>query len=250
MFRQWQVNPVDLAERHWKVAVFSVAGQSSFFHADAGAVAASFVRELLIHERNIASANLELRQPSFSQAFRQAREAGADYFMIVSAAENERDISLKGELFVARTGAPAFTFSTYRTGLDRLRNASRGIVDQLASSLPFRARLVMRKQGQALIDKGRADGVKAEAVYDVVKKGRPQIANEGIALLYTADDLVGKITITAADEEIAAGNLARNGFFDRVEAGDEVILQAEKDDKAPPETAVNPELRSLLRTLH
>jgi hypothetical protein len=107
----------------------------------------------------------------------------------------------------------------------------------------------MRKQGQALIDKGKVDGVKAEAVYDVVKKGRPQIANEGIALLYTTDDLVGKLTITAADEEIAVGALARNGFFDRIEAGDEIILQAEKDDKTPPETAVNPELRSLLRTL-
>jgi tetratricopeptide (TPR) repeat protein len=249
MFRQWQVNPIDIAERHWKVAIFSVAGQSSFFHADAGVVAASFVRELFIHERNITALNLELRQPSFSQAFRQAREAGADYFLIVSAAESERDISLKGELFVGRTGAPALTFATFRTGLDRLRNSSRGIVDQLSAALPFRARLIMRKQGQALIDKGRADGVKAEAVYDVVKKGRPQTANEGIALLYTADDLVGKITITAADEEIASGALARNGFFDRIEVGDEVILRAEKDDKTPPETAVNPELRSLLRTL-
>ena len=247
--QRWRVNPEDLSERHWKVAVFSLAGQSSFHHADAGAIAASYIKELLSHDRNIFPINLELRQPSFSQAFRAAREAGADYFMVVSAAENERDISLRGELFVARTGAAARAFSTFRTGADRLRNAGRGIVDQLSAALPFRARLLSRQQGAGLIDKGRVDGVKTGDVYDVVKKGRPLIANEGVALLYTTDDLVGKITIDLIDEEVAVGSLARNGFFDRVEAGDEIILQAERENQSPPETAANPELRTLLRTL-
>ncbi|MDR1252990.1 MAG: tetratricopeptide repeat protein [Treponema sp.] len=250
LFRRWQVNPVDLARRHWNIAVFSLAGQSSFRHADAGAIASSYIKELLIHDRNISPMNLELRQASFSLAFRAAREAGADYFLIVSTAENERDISLKGELFAARTGAAAGTFSTFRTGSDRLRSAGRGIVDQLAASLPFRASLLIRRQGQGLIDKGRVDGVKAGDVFDVVKKGRPQIANEGIALVYTADDLVGKMTIDSADEEVASGTLVRSGFFDRIEAGDEIILQPEKDERpngAVPET--NPELRDLLRGL-
>jgi tetratricopeptide (TPR) repeat protein len=252
LFRRWQVDPVELSRRHWNIAVFSLAGQSSFLHADAGAIAASYIKELLIHDRAISPMNLELRQSSFSLAFRTAREAGADYFLIVSAAENERDISLTGELFVARTGAAAGTFSAFRTGADRLRNAGRGITDRLGASLPFRAGLLSRRQGQGLIDKGRVDGVKAGDVFDVVKKNRPQIANEGIALLYADDDLVGRITIDSADEEVSSGALIRNGFFDRIEAGDEIILQAEKapsPEGAAPETAANPELRSLLRTL-
>jgi tetratricopeptide (TPR) repeat protein len=249
LFKQWGVNPVDLAERHWKIAVFSIAGQSGLYHADAGAVAASLIRELLIHDRNISSLNLELRQGSFSQAFREAREAGADYFLTVSALENERDLSLKAELFVARTGAPAGVFSLYRAGVDRLRGAARGIVDQLSAAFPFRGRLLIRKQGQGLINKGKADGVQPAAVYDVVKKGHLQIASEGIGLVYGPDELVGKFTVTTVDEEIAAGNLARNGFFDRVEHGDEVILQPQKETAAPVETAANPELRALLRTL-
>jgi hypothetical protein len=106
----------------------------------------------------------------------------------------------------------------------------------------------MRRQGQALINKGKADNVKEEAVYDVVKKGKPQIANDGIALLYNTDELVGKLTITNLDEEIAVGNLTRVGFFDRIEVGDEVVLQAEKTGRQT-ETAANPELRALLRTL-
>jgi tetratricopeptide (TPR) repeat protein len=249
LFRQWQVNPVELAERHWKVAVFSMADQSSFYHADAGSVAASVIRELLIHDRNILPMNLNIRQASFSESFRQAREAGADYFMLVSVTENERDISIRGELFVGRTGSPAGILYTYRTGTDRLTSASKGIVDQLSSSMPLRGRLLIRRQGQALINKGKADGVQAGAVFDVVKKGRAQIANEGIALVYSPDELVGTLTITNVDEEIAIGNLQRNGFFDRIEAGDEIILQTDRPSRPAIENAANPELRALLRSL-
>ena len=249
LFRQWQVNPIDLSERHWNVAVFSLAGQSSFYHADAGSVAAGVIRELLVHDRNITPMNLEPRQASFSEGFRKARENGADYFILVSVTENERDISIKAEAFVGRTGAPAGTFYAYRTGADRLRDASRGIISQFSSSMPQRGRLLIRNQGQALINKGRADGVQMGSVYDVVRRGRPQTANEGIALIYSNDELVGRLTITSVDEEIAAGTLSRNGFFDRIEAGDEVILQAGRTERPSTETAANPELRALLRTL-
>jgi tetratricopeptide (TPR) repeat protein len=249
LFVRWQVNPIELNGRHWNIAVFSIDGQSSYSHADAGAVAASFVREILVHDRSIAPMNLELRQPSFSQAFRTAREANADYFMVISTMENERDISLRGDLYVARTGAPAGSFYTYRTGIDRLRNASRALADQLAESLPLRGRLVMRRQAQGLIDKGRADGVKEGDVYDIVKRGRFQIAGEGIGLAYSDDEIVGRITIENVDEEVASGTLARNGFFDRIEAGDEIIYRPAAGTRTVQETAANPELRTLLRTL-
>ena len=249
LFQRWKVEPFEIDGQHWNIAVFSLAGQSSYRHVDAGAVASAYMRDILVHDRSIASVNMELRQTSFSTAFRTAREAGADYFMIVSAMENERDISLKGELFVGRTGAPAGNFYTYRTGVDRLRNASRGLVDQLRAALPFRGKLLQRQQAQGLIDKGKVDGVKAGAVYDVVKKDRFQLVHEGIGLQYTDDDIVGKITIDKVDEEVASGVLTRGGFFDRIEAGDEVMLRLEGGDKTPPETAANPELRALLRTL-
>ena len=249
LFRLWQVNPIELAERHWKIAVFSLAGQSSYRHADAGITAASLIRDLLTHDRNIAPMNLPMRQATFSQSFRQAREAGADYFLLVSVTENERDISIKGELFVGRTGAPAGTLYTYRTGADRLRGAAKGITEQLSVSLPLRGRLLIRRQGQALINKGRADGIQTSAVFDVVKKGRPQTASEGIALIYNPDELVGTLTIDNVDEEIAAGTLTRNGFFDLIEQGDEIILQNKGNNKPVIESSANPELRALLRTL-
>jgi hypothetical protein len=194
--------------------------------------------------------DVELRQPSFSAAFRTAREMNADYFLVVSVSENERDISIKGELFVARTGAKAAVFNSFRTGPDRLRYASRGIVDQLSAALPFRSELLLRRQDQGLIDKGRADGVKDGIEFEVVHKGRTGIMNEGIGLLYSPEDVVGKLVIEKADEEVSAGRLTRNGFFDRITPGDEVFLVPEmKEPKGDTPLPVDPELRSLLRTL-
>jgi hypothetical protein len=195
--------------------------------------------------------NLELRQASFSTAFRTAREARADYFIVISVSENERDISVKGELFVARTGAVAATFNSYRTGQDRLRNASRNILDQLQTVLPFRAELIRRNQGDGLIDKGRADGERDGMVFNLVRRGSVEIQNEGIGLVYDASDIVGTLTIERADEEVSAGRLARVGFFDRITLGDEVFLVREESSSSSSVTVtpIDPELRNLLRTL-
>jgi tetratricopeptide (TPR) repeat protein len=250
--RQWGVDPASSVSRHWNIAIFSVVSQSSFYHADAGALTASYIKDSLIHDRNITPMNIELRQPSFSAAFRAAREAGADYFLIVSVNENDRDISITGELFIARTGSPAGVFSSYHTGSDKLRNAALGIINQLSASLPFRGVLLQHKQGQGLIDKGKADGVKTGVTYNVVKKDQTVIKNEGIEIIYSSEDVVGTLVITAVDEEVAAGTLTRNGFFDRIADGDEVLLLPEVQNAATPagqQPMADPELRALLRTL-
>ena len=249
LFRRWQLDPLLATKRHWKIAVFSVASQSGFYHVDGSAVASAFIKDLLIHERNILPMEAELRQSSFSTAFRAAREGGTDYFVILSVTENERDLSLKAEVFVSRTGSPAAVFSVYRTGPDRLRNAGRNIVEQLNAALPFRSELAARQAGQGLIDKGRADGVTSSNAYDIVKKGRVTVKNDGIGLVYAEGDIVGTITINEADEEVAAGSLNRRGNYDRIETGDEVILQKERQPVPGPQTTVDPELRALLRSL-
>jgi tetratricopeptide (TPR) repeat protein len=250
LYRRWSVEPGEAARRHWKVAVFSLAGQSAFYHADAALGAASYIKDLLVHDRNIEAMELPQNQESFSGAFRAAREAGADYFLLVSLAENERDISLTGELFVGRTGSRAAAFYGYRTGPDRLRNASRGIADQLGAALPFRGVLLRRRGNQGLLDKGRADGVAAETVYELVKKGRAGVRGEGVGLIYAPEDAVGAFTVDRVDEELSSGVLERAGFFDRIEEGDEVFIKKEDGEEPPSLPApANPELRSLLRAL-
>ena len=252
LFRNWNIDPINITKPHWNVAVFSVASQSAFIHADAGAAGAAYIREILIHERNILPMDMEIRQASFSDAFRTAREGRADYFMIVTVSENERDISIKGELFVARTGAPASVFNAFRTGQDRLRNASRNIVEQFQASMPFRAELIARRQDEGLIDKGRADGVSNGTVYDVIRRGSMEIQNQGIGVIYSNGDILGKLTINRADEEVSSGRLERIGFFDRISPGDEIFLVPAGESAVRPGGIVpiqDPELRNMLRTL-
>jgi hypothetical protein len=250
LYRRWPVEPRELSQRHWKVAIFSYANQAAFLHADAGFTASSYIKDLLVHDRNIEAMDLPLNQGGFSQAYRTAREAGADYFLVVSIAENERDLSLTGELFVGRTGSRASNFYIYRTGPDRLRNASRGITEQLSAALPFRGVLLRRRANQGLLDKGKADSVAVGTVYDLVKKGKSSIRNEGIGLVYAPEDVIGTFTVERIDEELSSGLLTRKGFFDSIEAGDEIIAQKTgATESASLPAPANPELRSLLRAL-
>ncbi|GHU07306.1 hypothetical protein FACS1894151_01420 [Spirochaetia bacterium] len=250
LYRRWAVEQHEVSARHWKVAVFSMASQSTPYHTDAGSVGSSYIRDILVHERNIQALSFEESPATFSQAFSTARNAGADYFLVITINENERDLSIEGELFVARTGAAAGAFYAYRTGTDRLRNASRGIVEQLSASLPFRASLIRRRASQGLLDKGRADGAVVGAVYEVVKKGSAAILSEGIGLYYANEDIVGTFTVEQVDEEVCSGTLERNGFFDNIAAGDEVIFQPQKPQSAgSSDVSADPQLREFLRRL-
>jgi tetratricopeptide (TPR) repeat protein len=253
VFRQWSIDPLLLASRHWNIAVFSAPSSSAFHHADSSFIAASFIKDILSHDRNISPMNLSLRQNSYSSAFRAAREAGADYFLIVSVSENDRDISLKGELFVARTGSAAASFSSYRTGPDRLRNASRHILAQLNQTLPFRAELIKRQAGKALIDKGRADGLAQNTVFEIVKKGSISLQNEGVGLVYSPEDVSGSVIIEDIDDEIAMGTLTRSGFFDRIAEGDELVIPKEISEgealSEPAQIYADLELQRLLRMI-
>jgi tetratricopeptide (TPR) repeat protein len=274
----WKIDPVDASGKHWKLALFSVGAQSAFYHVDAGLVAASLAQDVLRQSRNIDVLDLNLAQPSFAAAFRAARTAGADYFLLFSAQESAREVSLKGSLYVASTGSTAASFQVYRSGDDRLRASIRSITDQLEAALPLRAVLLKRNGTDALIDKGRADGVteghaaipatagaaavKAvpPMVFDVIKAGSLNIAAKGLALDYAPSDVLGSFTVTRADEELSQGTLKRNGWFDTMTAGDDLVLQPAKPAAAASKTkkaqapvstteTVNPELRDMLRSL-
>jgi tetratricopeptide (TPR) repeat protein len=253
LHRRWNVDVNTLGSRHWKIAVVTISSQSPVRHVDAGKVAASFIRDLLTHDSNIAPVNIPVEQSGFSNAFRSAREAGADYFLVVSAAESERDLSLRGNLYVARTGSAASEFRAFRTGADRVRNSSRKIVELLGAALPFRSQLIARRAGQGLIDKGRSNGVVSGMKLEIVKKGAAIPLAEGIGLSYGPENITGTLTVEDSDEEVAAGALARNGFFDRISEGDEVVLKPEKAAAAAAKGAepvsADPELRFLLRNL-
>jgi hypothetical protein len=85
--------------------------------------------------------------------------------------------------------------------------------------------------------------------YEVIKKGHAFVRNEGIGLSYSPEDVVGKLRIERADEEVSMGILTRQGFFDRIGLEDEILMPEEQAPAAPPELPADPELRALLRAL-
>jgi tetratricopeptide (TPR) repeat protein len=258
--RLWDIKTEEV-QRHWNIAVFSTGSQSAFYHTDAASVAATYIKDIMAHDRNINVMNLETSESSFGAAFRTAREArdggGApcDYFLLVSITENDRGVSIKGELYVARTGAKAGLLVRTRTGADRLRNACLNIIEQLDAVLPFRASLIRRSADRGVIDKGKLDGVAAGAVFNIVKKGKLELAGEGAAYKYLPSDITGTFAVSQIDEEASAGTLGRQGYFDLIAPGDEIVPQAAKETNLPEtpagteSAAVDPELRMLLMRL-
>jgi tetratricopeptide (TPR) repeat protein len=243
--------------RLWHVSLFALDGGAqplSAYHTDNAAVAAVYLKDMLAHDRNIdpgdgpASA---ARAASFAEAFRVSREKGDDYFLIVSIDENERDVLLKAALYAARTGTELTTFSAYRSGENRLRNAARSVLEQLNAALPFRASLIRRSAGTAVIDRGLTGGVSADVEYEVVKRDAAEIATGGIALKYSDAHVAGSFKAVVIEEGAAQGALTRSGFFDRIAVGDEVILQPKPEAQAKPGAApvppISPELQALLR---
>ncbi|MCA1950059.1 MAG: hypothetical protein LDL24_05785, partial [Treponema sp.] len=200
---------------------------------------------------NIAVISLEIRQASFSSAYRTAREAGADYFLILSVKEQDRDLSIQADMYVGRTGSRAASFSAYKVGQDRLRNGSRQIVSQLQAALPFRALILQRKANLVLIDKGKADGVAKSNTYQIIRKGSSVVRNEGVGLVYSPKDVIGTLVIDEVDELVSQGTATRAGFYDEITKGEEVIAIPEKgaSQSVPQDVSIDPELRYLLRTL-
>ncbi|MDR2491612.1 MAG: tetratricopeptide repeat protein [Spirochaetaceae bacterium] len=218
-------NPVDDREikPRWNIAIFSLPSQSSFYHSDGVYIAARYLKDLTVHNRSLHAMDLPVRRATFSEAFSTARENKADYFLILDVNENERDLSLSAVLYVARTGSKAAEFTVFRAGSDRLRNASRAIVDQVSAALPFRAVLLRRQANRGIIDRGRLDKLPEDAVLNVVKAGRAETKNEGLGITYHNADITGVFTVTQIDEAISGGALDRAGFFDIITPGDEIL---------------------------
>jgi tetratricopeptide (TPR) repeat protein len=240
--------------RHWKIALYAIDAEDappSAYHTDNAVIAAVYLKDILAHDRNIAPSETAVRRPSFAAAFRDSRIRGDDYFLIIAIDENERDLLLKATLYASRTGTELTAFTAYRSGENRLRNAVRAITSQLNAALPFRAALIRRNANTAVIDKGRIDGIQADTEYEVVKQGIAEIATDGVALKYPETAIVGTFQAAQIDEEVTEGTLTRRGFFDRIAAGDEVILQPKPEQPPAPSPAprVSPELQALLRSL-
>jgi tetratricopeptide (TPR) repeat protein len=222
--RTWGVDEESLPKRPYKVALMYLPEAGSSLHAAGQELVLGYLEDILASSSRAKSMTIGPKADSFASAFKAAREAEADYFALVSLKENERDVEISIDLRVARTGSRAVSFSTYRTGNDRLKNCASRAIELLASSLPPLGELVKRSQDKVLVDLGKSDGLAVGSKLVVLKKGSVQVKNEALGLSYPESAVLGEVVVEAVGEDASSGTLKRSGFFDTVNIGDQICL--------------------------
>ncbi len=219
----WNIDQFALAKRPYKIALFYQHEPSGEYHLDAASTLRRYLADLLASSSRLEVLKLKERVDSPGEAFKVSREAGADYYLILSVKESEREIQLAGDLKVGATGSLATSFRFYRTGNDRVKNTALRLADSIVSALQPKGSILRRSQDSALVDLGSSDGLKVGDTLLVLKKGSLGVKSEGLGPSWTDQAQVGTLTVTKVDEEVATGNLKSSGFFDTINVGDEVI---------------------------
>ncbi|MBU1082297.1 MAG: tetratricopeptide repeat protein, partial [Spirochaetes bacterium] len=232
--RDWKAGGGAPPSRPYRVAVFSVGPGGTPYHAGSDMVIARYLRDALAFEPGFSPERSAPRVPGFSDAFRLARESGADYFVLVGVAETERDVIVSAELRAARTGALAARIEAPRSGNDRVALAVARIVGGIRENLEPRGTLLERKGNLALVDLGRVDGVSEGDAFLVVRAGAVSVRPDGSGLAWNDADVVARIVAKRLDDELFEGSLERVGFFDRVNPRDVVVREPPKPEPPPP----------------
>lgn len=237
--RQWRVDQFSLPKRPYKVAFFLLPQVEETAHPASPPILLRYLVDQLFSSSRITILSLNASVASAPEAFRRAREAGADYYVILGISEHERDFQLSADIRVGRTGSLAIAYSSYRSGNDRIKDATMRLAGLIDTSFQVKGRLLKRSQNKALVDLGSQDGLEVGDKLMVIKKGELAVLAEGLGPNYAATSVMGEFTVTALDEEVCEGDLKASGFFDTINAGDELI-QAPSKAASPPGGAKAP----------
>lgn len=237
--RSWRIDQFGLPKRHCKVALFYVASSRSLAgeqgsHTAFTPTALRYLEDFLGISSRIDILRLSPQVANASEAFRKGREGGADYYIIFGAYETERDVHLSAEIHVARTGSLAASYSSYRTGNDRFKDATARLSGLIESAFPTSGLLLRRSQDKALVDLGSQDGLKVGDKLVIVRKGELSILPEGLGPSYAQSSVVGEFIVTAVDEEVCEGTVKASGFYDTINNGDSVLPAPSPSASATP----------------
>ena len=172
-------------------------------------------------------------ETGFDGIFRRAREIGADYFLLAGLEQGDRSFRIASTLYLGRTGTALASGSYYRTGNDRVRDAASLAAAALDAALPLQGVLLKRDFTRGLVDLGSAQGITAGMQLAIVKRGTARLLPPTGSLGVGDADRLGTFTVEQVDENASQGRVEVAGYFDRINAGDEVIAAAAPSPPAP-----------------
>ncbi|MGO9310378.1 MAG: tetratricopeptide repeat protein, partial [Spirochaetia bacterium] len=238
--RAWGYDQYNLDRVRYVIPVYTLPAGNRLVHALASDDLSKYFASLLGRFDSISTPDTPPGVSGFDQAFRAARTAGNDYFIMLGIDEADRSFSATADVYLARTAARIASFAAFRTGNDRVRDAFMKLASQVADILPPRGSLLTRKFGQGVIDLGSFQGMKKDDALVIVRKGGVTLRSDGPGLSYAENDVVGDFRITGLDESVSEGTVAGRGYFDFVNVGDQVLFPM----KMAPAPALTPAQRS------
>ena len=222
--KKWNIDPFYLDKIRWNIAVFYLDSNTSINHADSQrltALAASDVFSGIA----ITSVKTQVTPVSgYSEAYKKARSAGFDYFILVSSSESEEDITLKASMYTGRTGTPVMEGSWFATGNNRFSTVLRRFRNKVLEKLVVRGKILVRNGKVIVVDLGKSENVGKDFEFKIVKKGGLKISDSDGGLTYKDSDVTGSLIITQTGEEVSEAEITQHGFYDRVNVDDEIIL--------------------------
>ena len=226
---RWKIDPFYLDKTRWNIGIYYTKKPVQLFHADLEEISALAARTAF---SGVPSTAVDVETDpvaSYGEAFRLARTQGRDYFVIMTAEETERTYSIDATIYSARTGTKTSEIHVYRTGNDCMAKSLQRFRAGVLDILPIRGKVLQNVQGTLLLDLGKNDGISVDAEFNIIRKGGIETNDEGPGIKYNKKDLLGTVKVTACDEEISEGKYRKNGFYDTLNVGDEIILVKNKD---------------------
>lgn len=243
----WGVNQFTITRQPYTISVF-YSTKGSMIHYLGQAPLSVYFKSLLVGYENIAVDGNAAESSGFADAFKAAREAGSDYFVILHYNESQRYFRVTADLYVSQTGTKIDSNQSYRTGNYRVTDAMATVANDIHSVLPLRGRLLQRNFNSGLIDLGRLDGVKKGDKLLIIKSGSMTIARDRLGFEYPPDAVIGDFQVSRVDALVSEGTVTKNQFFDLINPQDWVIFPPPKNEQPSTTTPPAGELyRSFLK---
>ncbi len=238
--RAWGYDQHNIDRTRYVIPVFTIPPQNRLLHTLSSEDVARYFAFLLGGNGPINVPDGPTLATGFDDAFRRARAGQSDYFIILQIDEAERSFSVVADMYLSRTAARIGSFSSFRTGNDRVRDSFLKLSGQIAAILPLRGTLLVRKFDQGLIDLGSFQGLKKGDSMVIVRKGRVRLNPDTPGLSFAPGDALGDFLATGVDEGVSEGTVRIRGYFDYINPGDQVVFAP----KPAPRPQVQPAQRN------
>ncbi len=234
---KWKINQFEINKTGITLGIYS-SNKNSLLHFNADYYLNRYLKNLLQGTERLSVTGMG-EELAFAQAFNKARNNHCDYFVMLDSTEGEDTFSVTAKMYHGETGALLKEFSLYRTGNNRVSNALTKVSTSIQALIPLEGKILKREFNTALIDLGRADGIKKDDVFFIINPSFKPSINENFTFSVDSSHLLGEIKITRIDDLISEGTIKKYTFFDLINTGDTLIPDT-KEGKTSQENTHTP----------